>query len=60
MPKLDHKATEPKPFSFYDKDMDRYAKKEERIKEVVEVERKVMDCFAGQFLEYISFLKSHK
>ncbi|XP_076372486.1 targeting protein for Xklp2 homolog [Tachypleus tridentatus] len=40
-PKLQKKVTQSEPFSFYDKDKERWAQKEERIKEELEKEKKM-------------------
>ena len=45
MPSLDHKYTEPKPFSFDNKDKERWALKEQKIQQTLEEEKKVVLYF---------------
>ena len=57
-PQLKHERTAPKPFSFDDKDKERWQKKEEKIQDVYKEEERVRDS-VYLVLNAFSFLISH-
>ena len=46
-PQLKHERTAPKPFSFEEKDKERWRKKESKIQDVYKEEEKVCEVYAG-------------